>query len=106
MTHPFFSVRVFWNALFDLLPYDDDQLWMRKIEEMRTVYLAEWAHVAPPDVLERHIRIAEELGCVYRAISWHAYVTDKRRDKQDSSNKPAQWLNLLLEFRAIKHAFE
>jgi len=102
VTHPFLSVRVFWNTLFDLLPEEGDALWMQKIREMREVYLKEWAHVASKEVLERHIRIAEELGCVYRAISWHTYVTTHRRDKKDSSDKPAQWLKLLLEYRKLQ----
>lgn len=103
VTHPFFSVRVFWNALFDLLPEEEDRLWMQKIEVMRAVYLQEWRDIAPQEVLERHLTIAEELGCVYRAISWHVYVTKNRRNQKDSSDKPAQWLSLLLEYRELIH---
>lgn len=102
ITHPFFSMRVFWNALFDLLPEEDDALWMKKIRAFRKIYLKEWAHVAPKEVLEHQMKIAEELGCVYRAISWHTYVTAHRRDKKDSSDKPAQWLKLLLEYRKLQ----
>ncbi|MBG0918292.1 phosphotransferase family protein [Exiguobacterium profundum] len=102
ITHPFFSMRVFWNILFDLLPEEDDTLWIEKIHELRKVYLKEWRHVAPTEILERHMKIAEELGCVYRAISWHTYVTAHRRDKKDSSDKPAQWLKLLLEYRKLQ----
>lgn len=102
VTHPFFSVRVFWNALYDLLPEDDEVAWYEQIHKMRTVYLGEWEGVAPRDVLERHLLIAEELGCVYRALSWHVYVTNYRHNLSESSDKPAQWLNLLLEYRDLK----
>ncbi|WP_214891491.1 aminoglycoside phosphotransferase family protein [Exiguobacterium sp. s142] len=102
VTHPFFSVRVFWNALYDLLPEDDEVAWYEQIQKMRTVYLAEWEGVAPRDVLWRHLLIAEELGCVYRALSWHVYVTNYRYDPSESADKPAQWLNLFLEYRDLK----
>lgn len=102
ITHPFFSVRVFWNALYDLLPEDDEIVWYEQIQTMRAVYLEAWTGVAPEDVLWRHLLIAEELGCVYRALSWHLYVTKYRHDVAESSDKPAQWLNLLLEYRDLK----
>lgn len=102
VTHPFFSVRVFWNALYDLLPEDDEVAWYEQIQKMRTVYLTEWEGIAPSDVLWRHLLIAEELGCVYRALSWHVYVNRYRGDPSESSDKPAQWLNLWLEYRDLK----
>lgn len=105
VTHPFFSVRVFWNALYDLLPEEDEVAWYEQIQTMRTVYLEAWSGVAPKDVLWRHLLIAEELGCVYRALSWHVYVTRYRYDVAESSDKPAQWLNLLLEYRDLKRRF-
>lgn len=71
-------------------------------EQMRTVYLAEWKGMAPADVLWRHLLIAEELGCVYRALSWHVYVNLYRYDLAASSDKPVQWLNLWLEYRDLK----
>lgn len=105
VTHPFFSVRVFWNALYDLLPEEDEVAWYEQIQTMRATYLKEWLGVAPEDVLWRHLLIAEELGCVYRALSWHVYVTKYRYDAAQSSEKPAQWLNLLLEYRDLKQRF-
>lgn len=102
VTHPFFSVRVFWNALYDILPEEDEIAWYEQIQQMRKVYLEAWSGVAPEDVLWRHLLIAEELGCVYRALSWHLYVTKQRHDPEESSDKPAQWLNLLLEYRDLK----
>lgn len=99
VTHPFFSVRVFWNALYDLLPEEDEVAWYKQIQTMRKVYLEAWSGVATEGVLWRHWLIAEELGCVYRALSWHVYVTRYRYDVAESSDKPAQWLNLLLEYR-------
>ncbi len=102
VTHPFFSVRVFWNALYDLLPEEDEVAWYEQIQTMRAVYLEAWSGVASDDVLWRHLLIAEELGCVYRALSWHLYVTKYRHDVAESSDKQAQWLNLLLEYRDLK----
>lgn len=101
ITHPFLSVRVFWNSLFELLEEDTDENWMKKIAEFRPVYLDRWKNFASPDVLERQLYLAEQVGCVYRALSWHLYITPYRLDKEDSYNKPAQWLQLLLDHRSL-----
>lgn len=100
ITHPFLSVRVFWNSLFELLEEDTDENWMKMIAEFRPVYLDRWKDYAPADVLERQLYLAEQVGCVYRALSWHVYITPYRLDKEDSINKPAQWLQLLLDHRS------
>lgn len=101
ITHPFLSVRVFWNSLFELLEEDTDENWMKKIVEFRPVYLDKWKDFAPADVLERQLYLAEQVGCVYRALSWHLYITPYRLDKEDSFNKPTQWLQLLLDHRSF-----
>lgn len=101
VTHPFLSVRVFWNALFELLEEDTDENWMKKMAEFRPFYLDRWKDYAPADVLERQLYLAEQVGCVYRALSWHLYITPFRLDKEYSFNKPAQWLQLLLDHRSF-----
>lgn len=69
ITHPFLSTRVFWNSLFELLEEDTDENWMRKISEFRPVYLDMWKEYAPMHVLKRQLFLAEQVGCVYRALS-------------------------------------
>jgi len=106
VTHPFLSVRVFWNSLFELLEEDTDENWMKKIAEFRPVYLDRWKDYAPADVLDRQLYLAEQVGCVYRALSWHVHITPYRLDKEDSYNKPAQWLQLLLDHRSYLKTME
>lgn len=105
VTHPFFSVRVFWNTLFDLLPEEDESAWYEKITIMRPIYLEAWQGIVSQEILDRHLLIAEELGCVYRALSWHLHITKKRSNSQESKDKPAQWLKLLLTYRKIKQKY-
>ena len=99
ITHPFLSIRVFWNSLYELLEEDTDENWMMKISEFRPTYLDMWKDYAPLNVLKRQLFLAEQVGCVYRALSWHLYITPYRTDKDESYNKPAQWLKLLLFHR-------
>jgi hypothetical protein len=99
ITHPFLSVRVFWNSLYELNEQNTDENWIKKIAEFRPIYLAMWEDYAPANVLKRQLYLAEQVGCVYRALSWHLYINPYRVDKEDSFNKPAQWLQLLLDHR-------
>lgn len=99
ITHPFLSIRVFWNSLYELLEEDTDENWMMKISEFRPTYLDMWKDYAPLNVLKRQLFLAEQVGCVYRALSWYLYITPYRTDKDESYNKPAQWLKLLLFHR-------
>jgi hypothetical protein len=99
ITHPFLSVRVFWNSLSELLEEDTDENWMRKISEFRPAYLDMWKEYAPINVLKRQLSLAEQVGCVYRALSWHLYITPYRTHKEKSFDRPAQWLKILLEHR-------
>ena len=101
ITHPFLSIRVFWNSLFELLEEDTDENWMRKISEFRPAYLDMWKDYAPISILKRQLLLAEQVGCVYRALSWHLYITPYRTNKEESFNKPAQWLKLLLDHRRL-----
>jgi len=52
-------------------------------------------------MLKRQLLLAEQVGCVYRALSWHLYITPYRTNKEESFNKPAQWLKLLLDHRRL-----
>jgi hypothetical protein len=101
ITHPFLSIRVFWNSLFELLEEDRDENWMRKISEFRPAYLDRWKDYAPISILKRQLLLAEQVGCVYRALSWLLYITPYRTNKEASLNKPAQWLILLLDHRRL-----
>jgi len=101
VSHPFLSTRVFWNSLFELLEQDTDENWMREIASFRPVYLEAWESYASEATLVRQLRLAEQIGCVYRALSWHLYITPYRADRKESYDKPAQWLRLLLDHRKL-----
>ncbi|MBS4197689.1 phosphotransferase [Lederbergia citri] len=99
VSHPFFSTRIFWHALDDLIESESE--WLRLVDEFRPYYLEPWTKIAPMRELERALRISDELACVQRALSWHLYITPNRKNKHESYNKPSQWLQLLLEQRAL-----
>lgn len=99
VSHPFMSVRVFWNSLFELNEPDTDEAWFVRIEQFRPGYLSAWRDFGTHATLKRLLALAEELACAYRALSWHLYITPFRVNKADSYGKPAQWLNLLLDHR-------
>lgn len=99
VSHPFFSTRIFWHALDDLI--DSESEWLGIVDEFRPYYLEPWTKFAPMEKLERALRISDELACVQRALSWHLYLTPSREDKEDSYKRPSQWLQLLLEHRQL-----
>ena len=101
ITHPFFSTRVFWNSLFELVDNDSD--WLKVIDEFRPYYLKAWTAIAPLEKLERALRISDQLGCIHRAISWYSYLNPSVAD-QSEYKKPSQWLQALLEERAFAKA--
>jgi Phosphotransferase enzyme family len=101
ITHPFFSTRVFWNSLFELV--DNDLEWLKMIDEFRPHYLQPWTAFAPIEKLERALKISDQLGCVHRAVSWYSYLNPSVAD-QSEFKKPSQWLQALLEEREFVKA--
>ncbi|WP_433745829.1 phosphotransferase [Falsibacillus pallidus] len=99
VSHPFFSTRVFWHALDDLISADSE--WLGMVEEFRPYYLEPWTNLAPMKELDRALRLSDQLACVQRALSWHLYITPNRVKQEESYNKPSQWLRLLLEHRGL-----
>lgn len=99
ISHPFFSTRIFWHALDDLISSEAE--WLGIVEEFRPHYLEPWTKFGAMKEIDNILRISDELACVQRALSWHLYITPNRKDKLDSYNKPSQWLRLLLEHRAL-----
>lgn len=99
VSNPFFSTRIFWHALDELITAESE--WLGMVEEFRPYYLEPWTNIMPMKVIDRALRISDELACVQRALSWHLYITPNRQDKQDSYNKPSQWLRLFLEHRRL-----
>ena len=95
------SIRVFWNSLFELNEEGTEENWMMKISEFRPAYLDMWKDYGPNNVLKRQLYLAEQVGCVYRALSWYLYITPYRIDKEESFDNPAQWLKLLLDHRKL-----
>lgn len=99
VTHPFFSTRVFWHSLDELIASESE--WINMVNEFKPHYLEQWAKFAPMEELERLLLISDQLSCVYRGLSWYLYITPSREDVEDSYKKPAQWLQVLLEHRAL-----
>lgn len=102
VSHPFFSTRVFWNSLDDLIEGEwTESKWLEMVDEFRPYYLAPWTKFAPIEKLERALRISDELGCVQRALSWYLYLTPNRENKAESYKRPSQWLQVFLEHRTL-----
>lgn len=101
ITHPFFSTRVFWNSLFELV--DNDSEWLKVIEEFRPYYMKAWTAIAPLEKLEIALKISDQLGCIHRAVSWYSYLNPSVAD-QSEYKKPSQWLQALLEEREFAKA--
>ncbi|MEH7224410.1 aminoglycoside phosphotransferase family protein [Bacillus sp. JJ1566] len=99
VSHPFFSTRIFWHALDDLLM--DESEWLGTVDEFRPFYLEPWTKFATMKELDNALRISDQLACVQRALSWYLYLTPYRENKTESFSRPAQWLRLLVEHRAL-----
>ena len=97
VTHPFFSTRVFWNAVEELV--DSESEWPQMVQQFRPHYLKAWTGYAPEEELARISAISDQLACVYRALSWYLYINPTRKDNHDTYRRPAQWLQILLEQR-------
>ncbi|MEN2766932.1 aminoglycoside phosphotransferase family protein [Ornithinibacillus xuwenensis] len=99
VSHPFFSTRIFWHALDDLIA--DESMWLGIVNDFRPYYLEPWTIYASMRELEKALQISDQLACVQRALSWHVYLTPSREHKAESYNRPSQWLQLLLEHRNL-----
>jgi hypothetical protein len=99
ITHPFFSTRVFWHSLDDLVASESE--WLDMVNEFRPHYIEPWTRFAPIHELERLLLLSDQLSCVYRALSWYLYITPSRENVDDSFRKPSQWLQVLLEHREL-----
>lgn len=99
VSHPFFSTRIFWHALDNLVKEETD--WLGVVEEFRPYYLEPWTKFASMNELDRALRVSDELACVQRALSWHLYLTPYCKNKTEFAARPAQWLRLLMEHRSL-----
>ncbi|MEI5906483.1 phosphotransferase [Bacillus spongiae] len=99
VTHPFFSTRVFWNVLHEWAQYDSE--WLTIINEFRPSYLEPWTKFAPMKELEEILKISDQLACVYRGLGWLLYINRYRANIEESEQRPAQWLEVLLEHREL-----
>lgn len=97
VTHPFFSTAVFWNALEELV--DSESEWPQMVQRFKPYYLTAWSKYATREELTRISAILDQLACVYRALSWHLYINPTRKDNKKTYQRPAEWLQILLEQR-------
>ncbi|WP_449536621.1 aminoglycoside phosphotransferase family protein [Ferdinandcohnia sp. Marseille-Q9671] len=95
ISHPFFSTRIFWHALDDLIEKESE--WLAIVDEFRPYYLEPWLKFATMKELDEALRISDELACIQRALSWYIYLTQQ----VDRNERPAQWLRLFLEHRTL-----
>lgn len=95
VTHPFFSTAVFWNALEELV--DSESEWPQMVRQFKPYYLNVWSKYATRDALQEMSDISDQLARVYRALSWYLYINPTRKDARETCQRPAQWLQILLE---------
>jgi aminoglycoside phosphotransferase (APT) family kinase protein len=98
ITHPFFSTRIFWNSLYELI--EDDAEWLDMTNEFRPYYLEPWTAFGKMEELEKLLKVSDQLGCLHRGIGWHLY-TLPYQDILEFKKRPAQWLQVLLEYRSL-----
>jgi hypothetical protein len=98
ITHPFFSTRIFWNSLYELI--EDDAEWLDMTNEFRPYYLEPWTAFGKMEELEKLLKVSDQLGCLHRGIGWHLY-TLPYQDLLEFKKRPAQWLQVLLEYRSL-----
>ncbi|WP_421385202.1 aminoglycoside phosphotransferase family protein [Bacillus salacetis] len=98
ITHPFFSTRIFWNSMYELIDHDEE--WLDMTNEFRPFYLEPWTAFASMDELKKLLRLSDQLGCLHRAVGWHLY-TLPFQDIEEFKKRPAQWLQVLLEYRSL-----
>ncbi len=99
VTHPFFSTRVFWHALDELIASESE--WLPMVDQFRPHYLEPWTSFAPMQELQKALAISDQLACVQRALSWHLYLIPGVENQGEIRRRPAQWLELLLEHRTL-----
>lgn len=97
VTHPFFSTRVFWNAIDELVDSEDE--WLKMVDYFRPYYLEPWTVFASMHELEKILLISDQLSCVHRGLGWHLYINPNRENIKESERRPSQWLQVLLEHR-------
>jgi len=102
VAHPFFSTRIFWHALDDLIASEEE--WLAMVDQFRPHYLAAWRQFAPMEELEAALQISDQLACVHRALSYHLYLTPSFEDQAPTQKRPAQWLQVLLDHRQLLRA--
>ncbi|MFS0861099.1 phosphotransferase [Fredinandcohnia sp. 179-A 10B2 NHS] len=98
VTHPFFSTRIFWNSLDELI--DNESEWLDMTNEFRPYYLEPWTTFGTMKQLEEMLKVSDQLGCLHRGIGWHLY-TLPFQNREEFKNRPAQWLQVLLEYRGL-----
>jgi hypothetical protein len=72
VTHPFFTLVVMLRGASNSLDLEADA---PELAEMRDWYLKQWADIAPLDELRSMVGLAERIGLVNRALTWHRVIS-------------------------------
>ncbi len=97
LSHPFFSMVVGLNSIayrFDLEPGGES--WC----QLRDAYLQPWAAFSDRGTLLRAFDLAQQVGAVNRALTWHRVVSRlPLRWQQEDADAVPGWLQIYLERR-------
>jgi hypothetical protein len=72
LAHPFFSLVVLLRGASNSLDLEEDA---PELDQMREWYLSGWTDTLPIAELRRAARLAERLGLVNRALTWHHVIS-------------------------------
>jgi hypothetical protein len=72
VTHPFFTLVVMLRGAGNSLDLETDA---PELASMRDWYLSQWTDYAPLKELQPALKLAERIGLVNRALTWHWVIS-------------------------------
>jgi aminoglycoside phosphotransferase (APT) family kinase protein len=72
VTHPFFTLVVLLRGASNSLDLEPDA---PELAQVRDWYLSQWTDYAPLAELQRVVRLAQRIGLVNRALTWHRVIS-------------------------------
>jgi len=94
LAHPFFTLLVTLRSVANTLGLDAHA---REVAQLRDVYLASWTRFGTPGALRAAFDLAQQVGMVARALTWHHVVSPLPGPaKQEYAGAVPGWLQEFL----------
>jgi len=90
LAHPFFSMLVGLRSIAYRFEWDAKA---PELNQLRDRYLSEWKNFANPDELQKAFSLAQRIGMVNRALTWHLVVSNlEGADREEYADSVPGWL--------------